>query len=113
MAHETGTALRGSVVGDGLQLTAIELCRACGTSEQQVEIWVVEGVLQPEGGATREEWRFGAAALARLRVATRLAHDLEVNDSGVAIALDLLDRIASLESHLLRLGALRDEKVSR
>lgn len=113
MAHETGTVLRGSVVGDELLLTVIELCRACGTSEQQVEIWVVEGVLQPESGARREEWRFGAASLARLRVATRLARDLEVNDPGVAIALDLLDRIAALESNLLRLGVLRDEQASR
>ncbi len=113
MAIDPHRVLRGSVVGDEIQLTVIELCRACGTSEQQVEVWVVEGVLQPEGGASRDEWRFGADALARLRVATRLARDLEVNDPGVALALDLLDRIAALESSLRRLGVLRDEKASR
>lgn len=113
MANDTHRVLRGSIVGEEFELTVVELCRACGTSEQQVEVWVVEGVLQPAAGASRDEWRFGADALARLRVATRLARDLDVNDSGVALALDLLDRIAALESNLRRLGAMRDDNLPR
>jgi chaperone modulatory protein CbpM len=58
-------------------------------------------VLQPRG-ASRESWRFGGDALARIRLATRLSRDLDVNTSGVALALDLLDRIAELESRLAR-----------
>jgi chaperone modulatory protein CbpM len=95
------SALRGSVVEEDVELTTVELCRACHTSEQQIELWVFEGVLRPRG-ASRESWRFGGDALARMRVATRLVRDLELNAPGVALALDLLERIAELESRLAR-----------
>ena len=95
------SALRGSVVEEDVELTIVELCRACRTSEQQVELWVVEGVLQPRG-TSRESWRFGGDSLTRLRLASRLTRDLELNTPGVALALDLLDRIAELESRLGR-----------
>ncbi len=95
------SALRGSVVEDEVELTIVELSRACRTSEHAIELWVVEGVLQPRG-ESRESWRFGGDSLARIRVATRLMRDLEVNTPGVALALDLLDRIAELESRLAR-----------
>ena len=37
-----------------------------------------------------------------MRLAARLTRDLELNAPGVALALDLLDRIAELESRLAR-----------
>jgi chaperone modulatory protein CbpM len=58
-------------------------------------------VLQPSGDK-REAWRFHGDSLARMRLATRLMQDLEINTAGVALALDLLDRIAELESRLRR-----------
>ncbi len=96
MNRTISSALRGSVVEEDLLLTTVELCRAVRTSQQQVEVWVYEGVLQPTGEST-DEWRFGGDSLARVRLATRLMHDLEINTPGVALALDLLDRIAELE----------------
>ena len=57
MNRTISSALRGSVVEEEVELTAIELGRACRTTEQQIEVWVHEGVLQPSG-ATREAWRF-------------------------------------------------------
>jgi chaperone modulatory protein CbpM len=101
MNRTISSALRGSVVEEEVELTTVELVRACRTTEQQIEVWVHEGVLQPSG-ATREAWRFGGDALARMRLATRLMQDLEINATGVALALDLLDRIAELESRLRR-----------
>lgn len=101
MNRTISSALRGSVVEEEVELTAIELGRACRTSEQQIEVWVHEGVLQPSGD-TREAWRFRGDSLSRMRLATRLMHDLEINSAGVALALDLLDRIAELESRLRR-----------
>ena len=101
MSRTISSALRGSVVEDDVELTIVELGRACRASEQQIEVWVHEGVLQPSG-PSREVWRFGGGSLARMRTATRLMHDLEINAAGVALALDLLDRIAELESRLRR-----------
>jgi chaperone modulatory protein CbpM len=95
------SAVRGSVVEEDVELTIVELCRACQASEQDIELWVLEGVLQPRGGS-RESWRFGGDSLARMRTATRLLRDLDLNTPGVALALDLLERIAELESRLVR-----------
>ncbi|MGZ8261001.1 MAG: chaperone modulator CbpM [Caldimonas sp.] len=97
----SSSALHGSVVGEDVELTVVEMCRACRTSEAQIELWVTEGVLQPRG-SSRDSWRFGGDSLARMRLAARLARDLELNTPGVALALDLLDRIAELESRLVR-----------
>ena len=95
-------ALRGSVVEEELELSTVELGRACFASTQQIEVWVLEGVLQPRAGASREAWRFGGDSLRRMRLATRLMQDLEINSAGVALALDLLDRISELEARLAR-----------
>jgi chaperone modulatory protein CbpM len=99
MSRTISPALRGSVVEEDVELTVVELVRACRTTEQQIEVWVHEGVLQPSGGS-RDQWRFGGGSLGRMRLATRLMQDLEINAAGVALALDLLDRIAELESRL-------------
>jgi chaperone modulatory protein CbpM len=101
MNHTISSAVRGSVVEQDVELTTVELSRACRASEQEIELWVFEGVLQPRG-ESRESWRFGGDSLARMRLATRLMRDLDVNSPGVALALDLLDRIAELESRLRR-----------
>jgi phosphoenolpyruvate carboxykinase (ATP) len=68
------SALRGSIVEDDVELTMVELCRACRTSEQQIELWVYEGVLQPRG-TSQASWRFGGDSLARMRLAARLTRD--------------------------------------
>ena len=109
MASQGPTVLRGTIVGEETMLTVVELCRACQATELEIELWVVEGVLEPTAGATRAEWRFGAAALRRTQAAARLQRDLQVNAAGVALALDLLERIAALESRLHRIGTTNEE----
>lgn len=104
MDEPASSALRGSIVEDELTLTTVELGRAVHVNEASIELWVSEGVLQPSG-ASREQWRFSGRALSRVRVAMRLTRDLELNSSGVALALDLLDEIESLEAQLRRRSA--------
>ena len=94
--------MRGAVVEEELTLTTVELCRACNASVSHIKLWVSEGVLQPSDGLSPEQWRFGGASLRRMRVATRLARDLEINSPGVALALELLDEIEQLEARLRR-----------
>ncbi|MEP7302231.1 MAG: chaperone modulator CbpM [Caldimonas sp.] len=101
MTDSGSAALRGSVVEEELTLTTVELCRACNASESHLELWVAEGVLQPSG-ASRDEWRFGGRSLARMRSAMRLSRDLDINSPGVALALDLLDEIETLQARLRR-----------
>ena len=96
-------ALAGTVVEEELHLTLVELSRVCNAPEEQIRSWVGEGVLEPAGGSP-QEWRFAGASLRRTRVAVRLARDLELNTSGVALALDLLDEIEALRAQLRRLA---------
>lgn len=95
--------LEGPVVEETVQFTLVELCQASSTEEEHVLAWVMEGVLEPSGESP-QEWRFSGDSLRRARLAARLAHDLEINPPGVALALDLLDEIAALRARLRRGG---------
>ncbi len=64
------------------------------------------GVISPRGMAP-DEWQLPAAALPRLRTMSRLMHDLGVNVSGAALAVELIEtrrqlerRVRELERHL-------------
>lgn len=101
MSQAPSSMFEFSVVEEDLQLTLAELCRACRAPEAQIHVWVVEGVLDPIGAAPHE-WRFAGASLRRARLAWRLTQDLDINAPGVALALDLMDEIATLRAGLRR-----------
>jgi chaperone modulatory protein CbpM len=103
MSTSIPQVLHGVIVEEEIHLSLDELCQACRAREEQVTAWVMEGVLEPIGDRPNE-WRFAGHSLRRARVALRLTHDLEVNTAGVALALDLLDEIASLKAQLRRLS---------
>ena len=93
--------LTATLLDDATPMTLAELARACRAAEEQVHVWVVEGVLQPIGDSP-PEWRFTGPALRRARLAVTLTRELEVNAPGVALALDLMDQIESLRAALKR-----------
>lgn len=99
MSQTNLSLFQGVVVEEEVPLTLAELCRACRAEESYVLAWVFEGVLQPVG-TSPPDWRFCGDSLRRARLALRLARDLEINPSGVALALDLLDEIARLRTRL-------------
>ena len=94
---------RVQIVEEEVHLTLLELCHACRASTEFVIAWVDEGVLEPVGEAPLN-WRFTGQSLRRARLALSLTRDLEINPPGIALALDLLDKIATLEAQLQRLG---------
>jgi chaperone modulatory protein CbpM len=91
------------VIAEEIQLSLLEFCQACHVSEEHIIAWVDEGALEAIGNAP-PEWRFTGPALRRGKLAAWLTRDLEVNLPGVALALDLLDEIASLQARLQRFG---------
>jgi chaperone modulatory protein CbpM len=93
MAQEHAV-LAGLIVEEHIELSLDELCEACAVERQHIVALVEEGVLESRSVT---EWRFGGDALRRARTALRLQRDLGVNLAGVALALDLMDRIESLE----------------
>ena len=86
--------LNGEVLEDYC-LSLHQLCHSA-TVEPEFILQLVEyEVLEPQG--EREvNWRFKAGDLARLRQAQRLMQDFELNLSGLALVMQLLDELAEL-----------------
>ena len=104
MTQTNITWIEGSVVENEVHMSIVELSHASRTPQELIMSWVSEGVLSP-AGSSPEDWRFSGDSLKRAKTAAHLAHDLELNTPGVALALDLLDEITRLRSQLLRINA--------
>lgn len=101
MAEIHVVATEAVVVEEHVSFTLISLCQASGADPEQVHALVNEGLLQPAGQGP-SHWSFGGDALPRTRRALRLARDLELSVSGVALVMDLLAEIERLRSRLRR-----------
>jgi chaperone modulatory protein CbpM len=95
------------VILDEEEITLADLTRTCRVHAEWVMELVHEGVIEPRGTAG-PQYRFSATTVVRVRKAQRLQRDLGVNLPGVALALELLDRIDALEARL-RAAAGRPE----
>jgi len=92
-----------SIFEEQTQLTLADLCRACAVHAERIIELVDFGVLKPQG-RDPARWIFVGASLHRARAALRLQRDLEMDLAGVALALELLDEIASLRARLRVMG---------
>ncbi len=101
MSRDLRSLLSGDVLEEEVELTFIELCRACRLPAERVVELVQEGVVEPQG-RDPEHWRFRGASLARVRCELRLQRDLGVNTAGAALALELLEELEFLRSRLER-----------
>jgi chaperone modulatory protein CbpM len=94
--------LDGILLDEQAELTLHDLSRVCSSSAEWIIELVQEGALEPID-YQQTQWRFPATSLQRVRAARRLQRDLNINLAGVALALDLLDEIETLESRLRQL----------
>lgn len=101
------TTLSGILLDEQTELTLNDLCRACSSSADWIIELVDEGVLEPVI-YQQTQWRFSGSSLQKARTAMRLQRDLGINLAGVALALDLLNEIEILQTHLCRVE-LNDE----
>ncbi|MDN5865076.1 MAG: chaperone modulator CbpM [Gammaproteobacteria bacterium] len=99
MTHESVSVVTGILLDEDTELALDDLARACGAEREWVLELIAEGIISPADKSGRE-WRFRGSSLTRVRVARRLQRDLEVNVSGIALALDLLDEIERLRARL-------------
>ncbi len=81
-------------------LTVQELAARCGVENQFVEQLVELGILEGD-----DRSRFASELTLRVYRCLRLQRDLGLNLEGVALALELLDRIERLEHELSGLRA--------
>ncbi|MDH5712049.1 MAG: chaperone modulator CbpM [Gammaproteobacteria bacterium] len=103
----TQKILNGIVLDEQTELTLNDLCCACSSSAEWIIELVEEGALEPVNlkllGQQQTQWRFSVNALQRARTAMRLQRDLGINLAGIALTLDLLDEINTLEARLRRI----------
>lgn len=86
------------------EISFTELAQAAGVTEVELREWVEEGLLAPVDPQA-DPWRFGADCLLIVQRACRLRRDLELEPQGLALVMQLLDRIQSLEAEVRDLRA--------
>ncbi len=93
------TTLNGILLDEQTEVTLNDLCRACSCSAEWIIELVGEGVLEPIS-YQQTQWRFTGVSLQKAQTAARLQRDLGINTAGIALALELLDEIETLQSRL-------------
>jgi chaperone modulatory protein CbpM len=99
----TQHTLQGEIPGYDIPLTLEQLCRSCALNQDQVMLLVEEGIIEPKTPGARgtpQDWQFHWKSVTRVRTSARLQRDLGINLPGVALALELLERIDALERRL-------------
>lgn len=91
---------------DRQTLTLPELARACGLAEEELHELVEYGALAPVE-PRHQQLVFSAASVPGMRTAGRLRRDLDLDLFAVALLLESLDRIESLERRVAALEAQR------
>ena len=99
MANKSASVVRAELVDTATLCTVDELCLACNVDANWITELVEHGVVEPirEVGA---DWQFTSLAIVRIAKAKRLERDLNLNPSGLAVVLDLLDEIDGLRAQL-------------
>jgi len=93
------TILSGIIVEESDEFTLGELSRACGKPAEWILALVEEGVIEPVG-EDHSQWQFRGSCLRRVRIVQRLQSDLDINLSGAALALELLEEIEALRNQI-------------
>jgi chaperone modulatory protein CbpM len=101
--------LEAHVIGEGDWITVTEICHLCRLEPDAVMELAALGVVVPREGGPGQ-WQIPATALPRLRVVGRLMHDLGVNASGAALAVELLEAQRELRNRIHYLERLTGDE---
>lgn len=82
-----------------------DLAELSGLSRAELTMLVDSGVLHPAPAAPASGSVFYASCVVQVRAARRLRDDFELDQSGLAVAVNLLARIQDLEHQLRELDA--------
>ena len=102
MTGNGGQEIVVEVLDDPAEFSFRQLCDICQVSPELLSTLVTEGVLHADGDRP-SGWLFTAASVTRVRRACRLRHDLQLDFSGLALALDLMEERDRLRSEVARL----------
>lgn len=96
---EKPNLITGQIIEETHIFSIDEFAHAIHVKKEIVYELVEYQLIKPQG-RNKDEWCFNVHDLKRGRVATNFLNDLEINMPGVALALELLDRIEELELKL-------------
>jgi chaperone modulatory protein CbpM len=103
MNERRNPIIPAQIIDEETTFTLVELCRCSGADSVFVERLVEEGVLEPQANpedTADDPVVFPGVSLKRTRVSLHLTRDLGVNPAGVALAIELLERIQELQDRL-------------
>lgn len=86
------------IIIESSPLTLEELSQAVSVEHDFVIEMVEYHLIEPVAGDSPESWEFDDVCLKRAKTAVSFYHDLEINMPGIALALDLLDKIEQLKN---------------
>ena len=93
-------SLSGTIINQDTTLTFEEICSAIHAEDQVIIQFIEYHIIQPKG-VSRENWQFDDTALKRARLARNFYYDFEVNFEGIALLVDMVERINTLEKELI------------
>jgi chaperone modulatory protein CbpM len=108
MTEQGSAGIASEVAEQGMLCTFEEVCISCSVNPDWVAGLVEQGAIDAVG-PTRAEWRFTMVSLLRVAKAKRLERDLGLNLPGIALALDLLDRLEAMQA---RMRSLQERDAS-
>ena len=95
----TKEIITGVIIENSSPLKLDELSQAVHIQHEIIIEMIEYHLIEPEGYSPTS-WKFDNVCLKRAKIAASLYRDLEINIPGIAIALDLLDKIEYLEQRL-------------
>ena len=90
----------GVILDEQTELTVSDLCRSCSVRREKIMALVEEGILTPTTRQPDDVYTFSGGSVKRAKRALQLQRELELDLSGVAVALELLEEIEQLRSTL-------------
>ena len=91
-----------TIIDENNSLSFDEICRAIHADKDLIIQLIEYHVIAPKG-SMQQNWEFDHICLKRARLARNFYYDCEVNLAGVALLIDMLERIEELEKHITRL----------
>ncbi len=88
-------------VNEPVLFTLEEVCQRCGSHSDLIIEMIEYGIVEPVEQLLPSVRYFNTQALVRLQRAQRLMDELELNLSGVALSLELLDKIEALQKYIV------------
>ena len=86
------------IYAPGFYINFEELCLSANISEQTICELIAHNILVPFAGAKPQQWQFHVSCVMQAKKALRLYRDLEIDWSGLALVLNLLEEIDRLKN---------------